>query len=97
MRRNGDYQFIDQYNAEFNRAIQPMKGGYTDNYYMQMAENIRRYKGARPIPVLQGASSIRIDGDFADWRQIQVEYRDTVGDTAHRDFPGYGGLHYHDD
>ena len=31
-----------------------MKGGYTDNYYMQMAENIRRYKGVRPMPVSNG-------------------------------------------
>ena len=45
------FYFVDQYNAEFNRTIAPMKGGWTDNYYMQMAENIRRYKGARPIPV----------------------------------------------
>jgi hypothetical protein len=97
MRRGSDYQFIDQYNAEFNRAIQPMKGGYTDNYYMQMAENIRRYKGARPIPVLEGVTPIRIDGDFDQWRQVQVEYRDTIGDTIHRDYPGYGGLHYRDE
>ena len=27
-----------------------MKGGYTDNYYMQMAENIRRYKGSARSP-----------------------------------------------
>jgi hypothetical protein len=40
---------------------------------------------------------MRIAGDFADWRQIDVEYRDTVGDTIHRDYPGYGGLHYKDD
>ncbi len=97
MRRNSGYSFIDQYNAEFNRTIQPMKGGYTDNYYMQMAENIRRYKGVRPIPVLKARTPMRIDGDFAGWRQIDVEYRDTVGDTIHRDYPGYGGLHYKDD
>ncbi len=38
-----------------------------------------------------------IDGDFADWDGVKVEYRDTVGDTFHRDYPGYGGLHYKDD
>jgi hypothetical protein len=37
MRRDATYRFIDQYNSEFNRCCQPMKGGYTDNYYMQMA------------------------------------------------------------
>ena len=97
MRRESTYRFIDQYNAEFNRTIQPMKGGYTDNYYMQMAQNIRRYKGVRPIPEVHGMHRIKIDGLFDDWAEVKVEYRDTVGDTAHRDYKGYGGLHYKDD
>lgn len=94
MRRQSTYRFIDQYNAEFNRGIQPMRGGYTDNYYMQMAQNIRRYKGVRPIPKLRGTTAIRIDGVFDDWQCVKPEYRDTVGDTLHRDYAGYGGLHY---
>jgi hypothetical protein len=97
MRRAGTDNFIDQYNAEFNRAIQPMKGGYADNYYMQMAQNIRRYKGVRPIPVLRGLHQATIDGRFDDWAAIDVEYRDTIGDVVHRDYPGYGGLQYRDD
>jgi len=97
MRRDVNYRFIDQYNAEFNRCISPMKDGYTDNYYMQMAQNIRRYKGIRPIPELTGPLTITIDGDFADWRKATVEYRDTIGDTFHRDYNGYGGLHYKND
>lgn len=97
MRRESPYRFIDQYNAEFNRAIQPMKDSYTDNYYMQMAQNIRRYKGARPIPELRGLFTATIDGDFAEWQQVTVEYRDTVGDTFHRDYKGYGGRHYKND
>jgi hypothetical protein len=97
MRRDNPYYFVDQYNAEFNRTIQPMAGGYTDNYYMQMVENIRRYKGVRPIPELRGFSRIKIDGHFEDWAGVQLEYRDTVGDTFHRDYPGYGGLHYIND
>jgi hypothetical protein len=97
MRRESMFRFVDQYNAEFNRTIQPMKGGYTDNYYMQMAQNVRRYKGVRPIPELRGLHPIAVDGDFTDWRPIAVEYRDTVGDTIHRDYKGYGGLHYKND
>ena len=97
MGRDGSYFFVDQYNAEFNRAIQPMKDGYTDNYYMQMAQNIRRYKGIRPIPKSKGLSKIVIDGNFSDWGKVETEYRDTVGDTFHRDYKGYGGLHYKND
>jgi hypothetical protein len=96
MRRKSNYFFVDQYNPEFNRCIHPMKGGYTDNYYMQMAQNIRKYKGIRPIPELKGQSVVKIDGDFSDWSGVAVEYRDTAGDTFHRDYIGYGGLKYTD-
>jgi len=96
MRRQSNFFFVDQYNPEFNRCVQPMKGGYTDNYYMQMAQNIRRYKGVRPIPVNRGLHEVRVDGRFEDWSRVPVEYRDTIGDTVHRDYNGYGGLHYTD-
>jgi len=94
MRRQSDYFFVDQYNPEFNRCLQPMKGGYTDNYYMQMAQNIRRYKGVRPIRTLRGFQTVRMGANFADWDRVAIEYRDTIGDTVHRDYDGYGGLHY---
>jgi len=94
MRRDSTYFFVDQYNAEFNRCLQPMKGGYSDNYYMQMAQSIRRYKGVRAVPEVRGVLPIKIDGRFEDWAPARVEYRDTVGDTFHRDYKGYGGLHY---
>ena len=97
MRRDSTYFFVDQYNSEFNRCIHPMKGGYTDNYYMQMAQNIRRYKGARPIPVIKGTHQITIGDGFDDWDAVEVEYRDTAGDVFHRDYPGYGGLRYTND
>jgi len=92
--RESNYFFVDQYNAEFNRTIQPVKGGYTDNYYMQMAQNIRRYKGVRPIPESSGIRKVTIDGNFADWESVDIEYRDTRADVSHRDYKGYGGLHY---
>ncbi len=97
MRRQATYRFIDQYNSEFNRCVHPMKGGYTDNYYMQMAQNIRRYKGVRPIPVIKGGREMSMGGGFDEWDAVKVEYRDTIGDTFHRDYPGYGGLHYKND
>ena len=94
MRRQSPFFFVDQYNAEFNRCVQPMKEGYTDNYYMQMAQNIRRYKGVRSIPVQKGLLSVKVDGHFDEWKRVTNEFRDTKGDTFHRDHNGYGGLHY---
>lgn len=97
--KEAQYFFVDQYNAEFNRCIQPMKGGYTDNYYMQTVNNIRRYKGVRPAPtnlgyvhVPQGSAKNALNL----WKSIKIEYRDTIGDVAHRDAIGYGSEHYVD-
>ena len=92
--RDNSFFFVDQYNSEFNRGIHPMKGGYTDNYYMQMAQNIRRYKGIHPIAEQKGVTKIKLDGLFEEWDKVQTEYRDTRGDVIHRDHNGYGGLHY---
>lgn len=97
LERHSNFWFVDQYNAEFNRTIQPMKDGYTDNYYMQMAQNIRRYKGVRPIPENKGFKKIAIDGKFEDWSKVGVEYRDTRGDVTSRDGAGYAGLRYTED
>ncbi|MGN0930668.1 MAG: hypothetical protein ACI4NP_03005 [Thermoguttaceae bacterium] len=101
MRRGQDatYFFVDQYNAEFNRCIQPMKGGYTDNYYMQMVDNIRRYKGVRQTPQNVGyiAEPSSIEEALTSWDSIETEYRDTIGDVFHRDAVGYSGERYVDD
>ena len=93
--RKSNFMFVDQYNAEFNRTISPMKGGYTDNYYMQTVQNIRRYKGVRPIPEGKGVKQIEL-GDFDAWKAVTPTYYDTKGDVTHRDFAGYSGLHYTD-
>ena len=86
--------FVDEFNAEFSRDIEPMKGGHGDNYYYQMIANIRRFKGARPIPPVE-PGPITIDGRFEDWAAVQPEYRDTIGDPVHRDHRGWGkSLHY---
>ena len=96
-RDENTFYFVDQYNAEFNRTIQPVKDQYTDNYYMQMAQNIRRYKGVRPIPEHNGINkNVKVDGSFADWTAVPSYYFDPIGDVAHRDHHGYAGHHYTD-
>jgi hypothetical protein len=94
MGRENPFYFVDQYNAEFNRTIQPAKGEHTDNYYMQMAQNIRRYKGVRSIHEHSGFDKIAIDGKFDDWSPVESFFFDTQGDVMHRDYNGYGGWHY---
>jgi len=81
--------FVDQFDQEHSRDIEPMKGGHGDNYYYQMASFIRRYKGARPqTPVSPGP--IRVDGRLEDWAAVQPEFRDTIGDPMRRQHPGWG-------
>lgn len=83
--------FVDQFTQEYSRDTEPMRGGHGDNYYYQMVNYIRRFKGVRPPPEAGPPATIRIDGDFSDWDQVRPEYLDDQGDTMHRDHPGYDG------
>lgn len=87
----GDTFFVDLYDLEFNRDIEPMRGGYGDNTYWQMIANIRRYKGTRPVPTASPAKTIAIPGDFAQWADVKPVYLDDLHDTTHRDHDGVPG------
>jgi len=86
----GQTFFVDLYDAEFSRDLEPMKGGYGDNYYWQLAANIRRYKGARQPPQPGPDRTIAVPGDFAQWQQVTPAYLDDINDVTHRDFGGVG-------
>lgn len=81
--------FVDTFNQENSRDIEPMRGGHADNYYYQMVSYIRRYKGVRKPPSASLPKTIRLEGNFHQWDDVQPEYRDDIGDTIHRDYPGY--------
>ncbi len=96
---NGNTLFVDLYNEEFSRDVEPMRGGQTDNCYMQMVSFIRQYKGAEPQEPYSAPRTITVDGRTGDWTGVTPVYRDFIGDTTHRDHPGWGkeagsGLHY---
>ena len=86
----GETFFVDQYSQEFSRDIEPMKGGHGDAYYYQLTGYVRRLKGVRPQPGLI-SKPITVDGRFDDWRNVAPEFRDTIGDVAHRNHPGWQG------
>ena len=65
---------------EYSRDIEPMKGGYFDNYYMQLVENIRRYKG--------GGAEPTDDGDG-------LLYTDYPAGNAPTEADGNGNTRYH--
>jgi hypothetical protein len=84
----GESFFVDEYSPEFSRDIEPMTGGHGDSYYYQLVDNVRRYKGTRPIPPVS-AGPVTIDGKFDDWAEVGPEFRDTIGDPARRDAEGF--------
>jgi len=86
--------FVDEYTQEYSRDCEPMRSGHGDNYYYQLAAWVRRFKGVRERRMAKGPSRIVIDGSFDDWRDVEPEFRDTIGDTLHRDHKGYGDLVY---
>jgi len=81
--------FVDTFDQEHSRDIEPMRGGHGDNYYYQMASYIRRFKGARALPPASAPKTIDVDGPFSPWSDVGPEYRDNNGDTIHRNHPGY--------
>lgn len=83
--------FVDQFDQEHSRDIEPMKGGHGDDYYYQFVSEVRKYRGTRPAPVSRNPKSIDIGGDFSQWDEVDTVYLDDAGDTAHRDHPGYAG------
>ncbi|MBE6585046.1 MAG: hypothetical protein E7645_00805 [Ruminococcaceae bacterium] len=86
--------FVDTASAEFSRDIEMMRGGYFDNYYVQLAYNIQKLKGTAPIVVQDGRKPINVTGEFDQWNDISVSYADPTGDAAHRDATGFGQTHY---
>ncbi len=90
--------FCDVFSTEFSRDIEPTRqGGLNDNFYNQLAINIRRFKGTGALPAgrqldapAQGAQLTAL----SCWNDIATEYRDSIGDTALRDADGIGKNHY---
>ena len=89
----GNRYFVDNYNAEYSRDIEPVKGGFADNYYYQLVRYARQRKGVRPVPAASAPKTINLAGDFSDWSDVAPEFRDAVGDTLARNWPGtFGNL-----
>jgi hypothetical protein len=89
-----DVVFVDQFNEEFSRDIEMMRGGHGDDYYYQLASNVRRFKGMPGIRKGSQAKAIHIDAGFFQWRDVGPEYRDHIGETIPRNYDGVAKLHY---
>ncbi|MHA4895955.1 glycoside hydrolase family 71/99 protein [Pedobacter sp. PWIIR3] len=91
--KKGETYFVDLYNAEFSRDAEPENGQTKDNYYYQLVDNIRKFKGVRkPASADLDMHTISIDGKFADWNVVKGVYQDDEGDTFHRMHSGWGRI-----
>jgi hypothetical protein len=93
----GDTYFVDQYNEEYSRDIEPMKDGFGDNYYYQMSQFIRQYKGVSPRNIYKKSPKMKMNGDMQKWEKVKAEYADDKGDIVHRSHPGWGRMKNYSD
>jgi hypothetical protein len=80
----------DAFNEEFSRDIEPMKGGFGDNFYYQAIANIRRFKGVPEIPEATTPKTIDITGSFDSWQDVGPVFGGRAGNTIPRDHDGFG-------
>lgn len=87
-----NWLFVDNFNAEFSRDAEPMRNadgyGFGDNYYYQMIDIIRQYKGIAQTPVADHQSTVSIY-DLSDWDAISMTYMDSIHDVEHRNTISY--------
>jgi hypothetical protein len=85
------YSFVDEYNQEKSRDIEPVKswGDKGDAYYMQLVSNVRKFKGMQVQEKPSLPKTININ-NLSDWADVKPEYRDYKGDALHRGSKGQG-------
>lgn len=83
----GRVYFVDTYNEEYSRDIEMMKGGYGDNYLLQLMRLNREYSYEPAKHYKYDFNTIDInDASLADWDKVTNVYYDFEGDTIARDF-----------
>ncbi len=84
--------YVDQFNCEFSRDGEPMRNydgyGFGDNFYYQMTDYIRQYKGIDKTPAADHQGSINIY-DLSSWDGIEMTYMDPLYDTEFRNTISY--------
>ena len=85
----------DQFDWERSRDIEPVKawGDKGDAYYIQLVDNIRRYKGVSESQAVSQPRSFRI-GRFDGWDGVSPDFRHYPGNTMHRNHKGHANMFY---
>ncbi|MBE6559282.1 MAG: hypothetical protein E7661_09790 [Ruminococcaceae bacterium] len=91
---DGWIYFVDTASMEFSRDAEMMRGGYFDNYYIQMIYNVQKLNGTAPVVVQDARIPINVTGEFDQWNDVTVTYNDPTGDTVDRNATGFGRVKY---
>ena len=91
------FSFVDEFDWDHSRDIEPVKswGNKGDVYYIQLIDNIRKFKGTDKQPAPSQPQKIRLDL-FEDWNQVGPLYAAYKGNTKHRNELGKSNIHYLD-
>ncbi len=86
------FYYVDNFNAEFSRDAEPMRNkdgyGFGDNYYYQMVDYIRKFKGIDETPTADNQTTVSIY-DLSTWDGITQTYMDSLYDVAFRNARSY--------
>lgn len=82
----------DEFNEEYSRDLEPMKGGYGDAYYLHLISFVRRFKGMEKPALETELHTIDFARGFADWENVALTYREYTGDVSPRFCRGYDAV-----
>lgn len=88
---NDKVAFVDAFNEEFSRDVEMMKGGYGDNFYLQMVDNIGCFKGSPVNNYKKAEISIDFNNDNLSQWNTAAHYEDLAGDAIVRNYPDFSG------
>ncbi|MFC7523772.1 hypothetical protein ACFQRK_07475 [Parapedobacter sp. GCM10030251] len=89
------FSFVDQFDWNHSRDIEPNKGwgDKGDVYYLQLIDNVRKFKGMTPPEKVSAPKTVRID-KWADWENVAPYFKHYKGNTLHRDHRGRYDQYY---
>jgi hypothetical protein len=84
--------FVDVFNHEYSRDMEMMKGGYNDNFYLQLVRNTRKFKLTDAIRYRYPQQTIDIrNAGEKDWQGVRAVYADPAGDALSRNYTNAAG------
>lgn len=89
------FSFVDEFDWEHSRDIEPNKGwgDKGDVYYLQLVDNVRKFKGMLPPEKASEPKTIKI-GKGDSWTNVAPYFKHYKGNTFHRDHQGRCNQYY---